>query len=117
VSPNQCQSASNPVRAGVSAVERDCTVSICSFGVKCLETQLALQPAVARRLARMSNELPAQLLVWVECPRCGRIEKPVYDFQMPATQASTMIEKARIPCDRCGAGAMMYLRRTVSNVH
>jgi hypothetical protein len=81
--------------------------------------KLSLQPEEPSEddSAKMSNELPAQLRVWIECPSCGRIEEPTCDFRLPAGEAGPMLEKVGLACERCGEPAYIYLQRTVSNVH
>jgi len=65
----------------------------------------------------MPNEQPAQLRAWVECPTCGRIDKPTRDFYLPAGEAGPILEKVRLACERCGEPAYIYLLRTVANIH
>ena len=48
----------------------------------------------------MWTELPAQLRAWVECPRCGRMDKLVRDFRLPAGETSPMLEKVGLACER-----------------
>jgi hypothetical protein len=65
----------------------------------------------------MSNDLPAQLKGWIDCPRCGRIEKPTREFRLPKDNAEPMLEKLQFPCQRCGSDAVFYIQRVVSNIH
>jgi ribosomal protein L37E len=65
----------------------------------------------------MSNELPARLRAWIECPRCGRIDKLTRDFRLPKHGAGPMLEKVGLACERCGEAAFIYLQRTVCNIH
>ena len=88
-----------------------------SFDGKNHETQLAIMRRPSDDQAWMSNELPAQLKAWVECPKCGRIDKPTYDFRLPAGEVRPMFEKVGLACERCGERAYIYVQRTVSNVH
>ena len=67
--------------------------------------------------ATMSNELAAQLRAWIECSRCGRIDKLTRDFRLPGDHAGPVLEKVGFPCERCGEAAYIYFQRTVSNIH
>jgi hypothetical protein len=61
----------------------------------------------------MSDNVPAEMRAWIECPQCGRIEKPTISVRIPPGIASLKLEKVCVACDRCGAPAMMYLQRAV----
>ena len=65
----------------------------------------------------MSKTRPAQLKVWVECPRCGRTDKLTREFQLPIREAGARIEKVCFPCERCGTHAQMIFERTVLKLH
>lgn len=88
-----------------------------SFEEKCQETQLAARPLPYDHAGKMSKERPAQLRIWVECPRCGCIDKLTREFQLPINEAGTRVEKVGLPCERCATPAYMYFERTVSNIH
>jgi hypothetical protein len=66
---------------------------------------------------KMSKERPAQLRVWVECLRCGSMDKLTREFQLPIGEADTRVEKVCFPCERCAMPAYMYFERTVSSIH
>jgi len=61
----------------------------------------------------MSDNVPAEIRVWIECARFGRIENPTLSVRVPSVTASPKLEKARVPCHCCGAHAMMYLQRAL----
>jgi hypothetical protein len=68
-------------------------------------------------LDKMSKKQPARLRVWVECPKCGSIDKLTREFQLPVGEADTRVEKVGFPCERCAMPAYMYFERTVSSIH
>jgi|GEM_PF-2765972 len=61
----------------------------------------------------MSDNVPAEMRAWIECPQCGRIEKPIISVRIPPAIASPKLAKVCVPCDSCGTHAMMYLQRAV----
>ena len=62
----------------------------------------------------MSDDVSAEIRVWIECIGCGRIEKPTICVQIPKELAAAKLEKVCLACECCGAHAMMYLQRTVN---
>ena len=60
---------------------------------------------------------PAELRVWVECPRCGHTDKLTREFPLPIRETGSRIEKVGFPCERCGKRAQMIFERTVLNIH
>jgi hypothetical protein len=87
------------------------------FRWKCHETRLAMTGLFYEHQPMMSDGLPAQLRVWVECPRCGCTDELTRDFRLPKGEAGPLLEKIAPACERCGESAYMYLQRTVSNIH
>jgi ribosomal protein S14 len=65
----------------------------------------------------MSKQVPAQFAAWIECERCGRIDKTARDFQLPEDAATPHFEKIRMDCERCGQSAFMHLQRTIPSKH
>jgi hypothetical protein len=47
------------------------------------------------------KEQSAQLKVWMECPRCGRINKLTREFRLPVREASPRVERVAGPCELC----------------
>jgi hypothetical protein len=65
----------------------------------------------------MSNRLPAELRVWIDCPRCGCIDKLTRDFRLLKGDNGPLFEKVALTCEGCGQPAYLCLQRTVSNIH
>jgi hypothetical protein len=65
----------------------------------------------------MSTDVPTQLTGWIECLKCGRFDTPTRDFRLPRDEASPMLEKVSIVCERCGQYATLYLQRIVFSIH
>jgi hypothetical protein len=61
----------------------------------------------------MSDNVTAEIRAWIECPKCGRIEKPPISVRIPLGITSLKLEKVCVPCDCCAAPAMIYLQRAV----
>ena len=61
----------------------------------------------------MSDNVPAEIRAWIDCAQCGRIEKPALSVSIPPALAKPMLNKVSVPCDCCGAHAMMHLQRAV----
>jgi hypothetical protein len=61
----------------------------------------------------MSDNVPAEIGAWIDCAQCGRIEKPAISVRIPPGIASLKMEKVCVPCNRCGAHAIMHLQRAV----
>jgi hypothetical protein len=64
----------------------------------------------------MNDNQLAEIRVWIECARCCRIERPTLSVRVPPVTASPKLEKVSVPCDRCGAQAMMYLQRAATRM-
>jgi len=64
----------------------------------------------------MSDNVSADMRAWIECAQCGRVEKPTIPVRIPPAIASPKLAKVGVPCERCGAPAMMYLQRAVRPV-
>jgi hypothetical protein len=64
----------------------------------------------------MSDNVLAEITVWIECAQCGRIEKLPVSVRIPPAIASSTQEKVCVPCERCGAHAMTYLQRTATRM-
>jgi hypothetical protein len=59
-----------------------------------------------------------KLNAWIDCPRCGRIDKLSRDFRLPKDIAGPMQLKVTFRCERCGtAAAFLCLDRTISSIH
>ena len=65
----------------------------------------------------MGYGLWAQLRVWIDCPRCGRVDKLTRDFRLARGDAGSLLEKVDFACERCGEPATMHFERTVSAIH
>jgi hypothetical protein len=64
------------------------------------------------------NTVPVQLNAWIDCPRCGRIDKLSREFRLPKDIAGPMQLKVPFCCERCRlAAAFLYFDRTVSTIH
>jgi hypothetical protein len=62
--------------------------------------------------------VPVQLNAWIDCPRCGRIDKLSRNFRLPKDIAGPMQMKVRCRCERCRrAAAFLHFERTVSTIH
>jgi hypothetical protein len=77
---------------------------------------LSLEARTDHRSAAMSDNVPAEIRAWIECAECGRTEKPTIPVRIPPAIASLTLEKVCVPCERCGAYAMMYLQRTATRM-
>ena len=59
-------------------------------------------------------ETPARILIWVDCPNCGRFAKPGCEFTCPLDPQRTMEQHlwVRMSCERCRCRrAMLHLVR------
>jgi hypothetical protein len=65
----------------------------------------------------MDEGRPATLLVRFECATCGRIDKPVHEFEYPADLAEGMQLFVWYPCERCGRQAKLHFRREFKPAH
>jgi hypothetical protein len=61
----------------------------------------------------MSDNVPAEIKAWIDCARCGRIEKPAFSVSIPPGLANPMLNKVCLPCGCCGVPAIMHLHRAV----
>lgn len=65
----------------------------------------------------MDGGRPVVLTLWIECPVCGRIDKPAHEFSYPEDMAEGMELFVCIPCEQCGRMAKLHLRREVKPAH
>ena len=64
------------------------------------------------------KSVPVQLNAWIDCPRCGRIDKLSRDFRLPKDIAGPMQITIPYRCERCRrAAAFLHFERTVSTIH
>lgn len=67
--------------------------------------------------ASVSALVEAEIRAWIECKRCGRIDKPSFPVRIPEEVAFSETEKVCATCERCNGYAHMYLERVVRHVH
>jgi Zn finger protein HypA/HybF involved in hydrogenase expression len=65
----------------------------------------------------MSELIEAEIRAWIECRRCGRIDKPPVPILLPAELAFSATEKVCARCERCHGHALMILERAVRRLH
>jgi hypothetical protein len=65
----------------------------------------------------MSGWVNAEIRVWIECVRCGRINKPSAPVSIPEELAFAATEQVCMTCERCQGHAMMYLQRALARLH
>lgn len=70
-----------------------------------------------RPCGAMAKELPVELKVWVDCSRCGRVERLIREFRLPLDEATSRLEKVTCPCEQCGVAAYMYFQRSLFHIH
>jgi len=59
----------------------------------------------------------AEIRSWIECARCGRIDKPGVPIWIPEEIAFTATERVCATCERCHGHALMVLQRAVPHLH
>jgi hypothetical protein len=65
----------------------------------------------------MSEWVDAEIRVWIECVRCGRIDMPSAPTRIPKDLAYEAVEKVCTRCERCQGHATMYLKRALARLH
>jgi hypothetical protein len=61
--------------------------------------------------------IDAEIRVWIECVRCGRIDKPGAPIRIPDELAFDATEQVCMTCERCHGHATMYLHRALARLH
>jgi hypothetical protein len=78
-----------------------------------VKTRLELQLRSLDNSDSMSENFPAEIRAWIECVQCDYVEKPTILVRISPDIASPKLEKVCVPCNRCGAHAMLHLQRAV----
>jgi hypothetical protein len=85
-----------------------------------LLSQILRSPIAVRgpTVARMDDPgRPADLIAWIECPGCGRIDKTAHDFNYPADMAEGLDLFVWLPCEQCGQLAKLHMKRGLKPAH
>lgn len=59
----------------------------------------------------------ARIIVWIDCPKCGRYQKLVREVVLPFELAPPLFERTGAVCDRCRGLAVMCFERKATRRH
>jgi hypothetical protein len=59
----------------------------------------------------------ARILVWIDCPQCGRYQKLAREVVLPFELAPPLLERTGAVCERCQGIAIMCFERSVSRLN
>ena len=59
----------------------------------------------------------ARIIVWIDCPRCGRYQKLAREVVLPFQLAPPLFERTDAVCGRCWGIAVMCFERGVSRLN
>jgi Zn finger protein HypA/HybF involved in hydrogenase expression len=65
----------------------------------------------------MRELIETEIRAWIECRRCGRIDKLPVSIQLPEELGFSATEKVCARCERCHGHALMVLERAVRRLH
>jgi hypothetical protein len=61
--------------------------------------------------------IEAEIRVWIDCRRCGRVDRPPIPVQLPEELRYFATEKVCARCERCQGHALMIIERAVRRLH